>query len=132
MANNTVPEVPMNPDKLLQPPLNPGVDHPASVASLRADIATAAGVPVEDVVPAQETAEELAKSNVNNYLEKMGAVEPETSFKPETPSDNLTKFKEDVEAFNPLSEETDRTGASSNVIDLKEERKKKMEEKKAA
>lgn len=125
MADNIVEQNP------LSPPLEPGVDHPNSGQEIINTVANLTGQTSDETTPAAAK-QALAQSNVNQFLDIMGAKKPEEAIKQQSPPSGLEQVGENLDAYNPFSDTTDRTGDDKVPLDLGAERKRRMEEKKAA
>lgn len=124
MVSVNDPEIPKNIN------VKPGADHSQNDADFREKVVPFVDESVEALTPAIE--QKLNTSNLDGFLDAVGAKEPEVPAVPKNPQNELEKLAEGVSKLNPFNDETDETGTGKIPVDLEEEKNKKMEEKKAA
>lgn len=112
--------------EIIIPPMKPGVDHPQHTAPMRQVVATNAGVAVKDVIPPDETAEEIINDAQTSFLKSVASLEAKSTGLQEPDSGEIGNIMETVKAFIPGGDDTSRTGPAKEPYDLETERREKM------
>lgn len=129
MANTNVQEIPITAD------IQAGVDHQENANAMVKEVAQQLGEPAAELTPLTERKEILDQSNLDAFLNTMGAKEQEAVARQEVEPNNIIRFAQKAEAFNPFSDETDRVNSASDAHQIGEKRKVELgfeEDKKAA